>query len=325
MHEILEILKNGKNLLAFSHGSDSTALFYILKNIGVSFDMAMINYKTRKQSDEEEKSARKLANKFGKTLHIKVAKLDLSKSSNFESIARDIRWSFFEELAIKFGYTNIITAHQMNDKFEWFLMQLSKGAGLNELLGMDKIDKKEHFSVIRPLLDVSKQEIMSFLEENKIHFFHDSSNDNFKFKRNFIRSNFSDEFIKFYANGLKRSFDMLKSDAKALQSEIVFRKDELFIIKNDECFLRGIDECLKKLGYVMSQNQRKNITKSCVIGGKFVICKNEKFIFIAPFVDVKMDKKFKELCRVLKVPDKIRPYLASKNIDVKILKEYLTF
>ncbi|KAB0582974.1 tRNA lysidine(34) synthetase TilS [Campylobacter sputorum subsp. sputorum] len=319
----IDILKNEKNLLAFSHGSDSTALFYILENASINFDLAFVNYKTRKQSDEEENSARELADKFNKKIFIKVVKLDLQSSSNFEKHARDIRWNFFEELALKFGYKNIITAHQLNDKFEWFLMQFSKGAGLNELLGMQKIDKKEHFNIIRPLLDVSKQEILNFLKDNNIHFFHDSSNDNVKFKRNFIRSKFSDEFIKLYANGLKKSFCILQNDAKNLKSELVFRKYDLFIIKNDECFLRGIDKCLKKLGYVISENQRKNITQSCVIGGKFAICKNEKYIFICPFLSVKMDKKFKEICRVLRVPSKIRPYLFAKEINPNNLKNFL--
>lgn len=322
MREIIDVMKNGKNLLAFSYGSDSTALFYILKNSCINFDLAFVNYKTRKQSDEEEICARKLADKFNKKIFVKIAKLDLQNGSNFEKNARDERWKFFDEIALKFGYTNIITAHQMNDKFEWFLMQLGKGAGLNELLGMQKIDKKEHFNILRPLLDTSKQEIMNFLKENKIHFFYDNSNTNVKFKRNFIRSNFSDEFVNLYANGLKKSFFILNNDANSLKSKFIDRKYDLFIIKNDEYFLRGIDECLKKLGYVMSFNQRKNITKSCVIGAKFAICKNEKFIFICPFLCVKMDKKFKERCRILKVPDKIRPYLAYKKINLTDLEKY---
>lgn len=319
----IDILKNEKNLLAFSHGSDSTALFYILENAGISFDIAFVNYKTRRQSDKEESCAKELAAKFNKNIFVKVVKLDLQSSSNFEKNARDIRWNFFEELVLKFGYKNVITAHQLNDKFEWFLMQLSKGAGLNELIGMQNIDKKEHFNIIRPLLDVSKEEILSFLKENKIHFFNDVSNYNVKFKRNFIRSKFSDEFIKLYANGLKKSFCILENDTNSLKSKFVFRKYDFFIIKNDENFLRGIDKCLKKLGYVMSENQRKNITESCVIGGRFVICKNEKYIFICPFLSIKMDKKFKELCRVLKVPSKTRPYLFAKEINPSNLKNFL--
>lgn len=57
----IDILKNEKKFTRISPGSDSTALFYILENASINFDLAFVNYKTRKQSDEEENSARELA------------------------------------------------------------------------------------------------------------------------------------------------------------------------------------------------------------------------------------------------------------------------
>ena len=71
--EVKNLLKKGKNLLAFSYGSDSTALFYALVKMGVCFDLAMINYKMRAQSDEEERSAKALAREFDKKIFIKCA------------------------------------------------------------------------------------------------------------------------------------------------------------------------------------------------------------------------------------------------------------
>ena len=69
----LKHLKGRKNLLAFSYGSDSTALFYLLERENIIFDMALINYKTRQNSDLEEEEARLLAKRFHKQIFIQTA------------------------------------------------------------------------------------------------------------------------------------------------------------------------------------------------------------------------------------------------------------
>lgn len=70
--EILALLKKGKNLLAFSYGSDSSALFYLLMQEKIDFDLVMINYKTRKNSDLEELKAKELALRFHKKIFHKT-------------------------------------------------------------------------------------------------------------------------------------------------------------------------------------------------------------------------------------------------------------
>ncbi len=68
---VREKLSSGANLLAFSHGIDSTALFYILEEAGIKFDLAMVDYNVREQSKSEIKSAKELADKFGKKIYTK--------------------------------------------------------------------------------------------------------------------------------------------------------------------------------------------------------------------------------------------------------------
>ena len=310
--EILDFLHGKKNLLAFSHGSDSTALFYTLLNLGVKFDCAFVNYKTRKQSDEEEASAKELCEKFGVNLFIKTASLDLQNSSNFENIARQIRYEFFDEIAVKFGHDTLITAHQLNDKFEWFLMQLAKGSGLANLLGFEKIENRTNYAIVRPFYNVSKTQILEFLSENKIKFFNDISNENIKFTRNAVRAEFSDKFVGKYALNLAKSFEFLSLDKANLMGEFVYQKDKFFVLENSQKSLNLIDKACKILGIVLSQNQRKEIQKTdCVLSGKICVCKNEKFYFIAPFEKTKMDKKFKEKCRILRIPPLVRGYIFS--------------
>ena len=315
--EILDFLRDRKNLLAFSHGSDSTALFYTLLNLGVKFDCAFVNYKTRENSDLEEISAKELCEKFGVNLFIKTASLDLQNSSNFENQARKIRYDFFDEICAKFGYENLITAHQLNDKFEWFLMQLGRGAGLANLLGFEKIENRTNFTLVRPFFNISKTQILEFLSENKIKFFNDISNENTKFKRNFIRSEFSDKFMARYESGIKKSMQFLGDDKKAILGEFVYSDDEFFIVKKDKFALNLIDKACKILGVVLSQKTRQECEKSdCVVSHKIAVASNKKYYFIAPYIKTKMDKKFKEKCRVLKIPPLIRGYLSiNENLN----------
>lgn len=317
--EILDFLRGRKNLLAFSHGSDSTALFYALLGENIKFDCAFVNYKTRPQSDTEEAAAKKLCEKYGINLHIKTAPLNLAKTSNFENTARTIRYDFFDEICTKFGYENLITAHQLNDKFEWFLMQLGRGAGLANLLGFEKIENRTNFTLVRPFYNISKTQILEFLSENKIKFFNDISNKNTKFARNAVRAEFSDKFVEKYALNLAKSFEFLAIDKANLTGEFLYKTSEFFVIENSQKSLNLIDKACKILGVVLSQNQRKEIQKTdCVLSGKICVCKNEKFYFIAPYIKTKMDKKFKEKCRILRIPPLVRPYIYAHQ---EILKE----
>ena len=317
--EILDFLRGRKNLLAFSHGSDSTALFYTLLNLRVKFDCAFVNYKTRENSDLEEISAKELCDKFGVNLFVKTAPLNLENSGDFENTARKIRYDFFDEIAQKFGHDTLITAHQLNDKFEWFLMQLGRGAGLANLLGFEKIENRTNYAIVRPFYDISKTQILEFLSENKIKFFNDISNENTKFARNAVRQEFSDKFVAKYAKQIAKSFEFLSQDRANLLGEFVYQKDDFFMLKNSPNSLNLIDKACKMLGVVLSQNQRKEILKTdCVISGKICVCKNEKFYFVAPHIKTKMDKKFREKCRILRIPPLIRPYIFTHQ---EILKE----
>ncbi|MSN95643.1 tRNA lysidine(34) synthetase TilS [Campylobacter sp. FMV-PI01] len=306
--KIVEILKSKKSLLAFSYGVDSTALFYLMLENNINFDIAFINYNTRKNSPAEEKATLNLAKKFDKLAHIKRVKMDLN-TPNFEKIARDLRYEFFNEICLKFGYEILITAHQLNDLFEWFLMRISKGSGLVNAVGMDIFEKKQNYILIRPLLYTARFEIEKYLKDNKIKHFIDDSNFNIKFQRNYIRQNFSDEFIQKFAPGIKKSFEFFKKDRDILLGDFIFENKEIFVIKNSSNSINLIDKAAKILGVCMSQNQRKELEKDCVISSKISITHYQDKIFIAPYKTPIMNKKFKEICRIKKIPKLLRGYI----------------
>lgn len=305
-------LKKGKNLLAFSGGVDSTALFFILNANNINFDMATVDYGIREQSVKECEYARALAKRFDKKLYLKKADLGLS---NFEHNARIFRYDFFKEIIKNNGYTHLITAHQLNDKLEWFLMQFTKGAGLVELLGFDEIRKREGYTLVRPLVETSKDKLIEFLQTNKINYFNDESNFDTKYKRNYFRKNFSNDFLKEYKKGIVSSFRYLDGDKNLLPKVKIYKKiEKLYILKdsfNDIVNLRAIDKVFKELGYLLSKKQKDEIIqkRDIVISNRFAVVFANDFIYISPFLKVTMDKKFKEKCRVQKVPPKIRRYI----------------
>ena len=317
-------IKESKNLLAFSAGVDSSALFFLLLKQNIPFDIAIVNYNVRVQSKDEVNYAKELALKYNKQIFIKEVKLETT--SNFEKMARDIRYKFFEEVIDENSYETLITAHQLNDKLEWFLMQLTKGAGLIELIGFNEFEKKENYKIYKPLLDITKKELEEFLQKEDIKYFIDNSNFDEKYKRNYFRHNFSDKLLSEYTNGIKKSFEYLQNDINSLNIEIKPIKifDELEIYKNqndNNLNIRIIDNSLKKRGFLLSSAQRKEIIKQkeITISHKINITLNEDFIWICPKIEINMDKKFKEFCRINKIPKNMRAYIYSLNLDLNEL------
>ncbi len=308
-----------KNLLAFSAGVDSSALFFLLLEHNIPFDIALVNYGTRLESDREEEHAKALAKKYGKKCYTAKAP---EFSTHFEANARKFRYDFFESLIDEHGYDTLLTAHQLNDQLEWFFMRLTKGAGLSELIGLEPVSKRNGYTLIRPLLEYSKKELLDYLETNDHPYFIDDSNSDEKYERNRFRKAFSDPIISRFGEGIKRSFGYLREDKKRLESgfETIFSEKQLYIIqlKQPGSKVKAVDLALKKLGYLLSSSQRVEIEKekSLVIGGKWVAEEQNGLLYIAPYVTADMPKIFKEKCRVAKIPVKIRPYLFLENISL---------
>jgi len=317
-------VKESKNLLAFSAGIDSSALFFLLLEKDIDFDIAIVNYNTRDESKEELQYAKDLAKKYNKIIFYK--EVELQSKSNFEKTARDIRYSFFKEIIQNNNYEILITAHQLNDKLEWFLMQLSKGAGLIELIGFNEFEIKDTYKIYKPLLTISKEELENYLKKRDIKYFIDSSNRDEKYKRNYFRHNFSDRFLDEYKDGIINSFNYLQEDIESLnfKNKAIIEVEELEVFKNlddDNLNIRIIDLSLKKRGVLLSKAQRKEILKqkSIVISNKISITIEDDYIWICPKSLKTMDKKFKEKCRILKIPKNIRAYVKEKEIEVKNL------
>jgi tRNA(Ile)-lysidine synthase len=317
--EFTKNVKHKRTLLAFSAGVDSSALFFLLVNSGVNFDIAIVDYGIREQSKEEVAYARELANKYNLRCFEVIAP---KFSNNFEANARAFRYGFFEEIIAEYRYDILLTAHQLNDKLEWFLMRLVKGSGVCELIGLEAKMQKGNYTLWRPLLEHTKDELIGYLEKNGYKYFIDTTNSDESYERNFFRKHYSDELLKEFKEGIKRTLKYIESDCSKLKSgsRVLYAQKELRVLKIDDARVRvsAVDKTLKKLGYLLSRAQRDDIEKneSLVIGGSWAIETFDEKVFIAPYLDATLTKEFKELCRVAKIPPKIRPYCFKQNIEI---------
>lgn len=316
-------LYNKKNLLAFSAGIDSSALFFLLLESNIPFDIALVNYGTRANSDVEEAHAIALADTYGKKCYtVKAPQF----KSNFEANARAFRYGYFEEIIAKEGYDVLLTAHQLNDRLEWFLMRLAKGAGVSELTGMEAVTDKQTYQIHRPLLSVSKKTLQGYLDQYHHPYFIDESNQDENYERNRFRKRYADTLIENYADGIVRSFSYLQRDKQSLNThyEVLYAKDQLRILRlyAPEVKAHAADKMLKTLGYLMSAAQRKEIQKenSIVIGGKWAVEVQNNLLYVAPYLTENMPKSFKEKCRVHKIPTKVRGYCYVAGIEIEKLK-----
>lgn len=312
-NKILSYLRGKKNLLAFSGGADSTALFHLLIKYKISFDIATVNYGLREQSKQEVAYAKELAQEHNILSYV----LDAPKiEQNFESKAREIRYEFFSNLCTSHGYENLLTAHHLGDRFEWMLMQFCKGAGCAELSGMQSIQERGYYTLIRPLLHLDKQELIKYLNEINALYFEDESNSDEDIKRNYFRHNHATPLLKKYLEGIKKSFTYLDEDRDTLIEEANIKKIDLFAyfkrLQTQRSNIFTIDKYLKSQLYMLSANERELLREkdTLVVGRKFVINQSKEFVFIAPYITrVVMSSEFKEKCRVLKIEPKLRNYL----------------
>lgn len=325
--KILSQLRGKKNLLAFSGGADSTALFFLLLKHNIPFDIATVNYALREQSKQEVAYAQALAKEHNLASYV----FDAPKiEQNFEAKAREIRYDFFSSLSQTHGYENLLTAHHLGDRFEWMLMQFCKGAGCAELSGMQSTQKRDSYTIIRPLLHLDKQELIEYLKSSNTPYFEDESNLDESIKRNYFRHNHTMPLLKKHLEGIKRSFAYMDEDRDTLIEEADIKSICEFAyfkrLQTQRSDIYAIDKYLKSQLYMLSANERAILREqeTLVVGRKFVIKQSKEFVFIAPYVTkVVMSSEFKEACRVLKIEPKLRNYLYENQEAFLKIKELL--
>lgn len=176
-----------KILLAVSGGIDSVVMCELFQRAGLNFGIAHCNFLLRgKESEGDVKLVFHLAERFNVPLSLRVFNATTfaeSKNISIQMSARELRYTWFEEIRKENKYTCIATAHHRDDSIETFFINLIRGTGIAGLHGI----LPKQGNIIRPLLFATKNQIMEFAEKEKIKFREDSSNASDKYMRNKIR------------------------------------------------------------------------------------------------------------------------------------------
>lgn len=187
-------IRSGDTLIVgVSGGPDSTALLHLLiewrqqllvisSQLPITFVVAHVNHGIRGRAAlRDEAFVRALAKSH--KLKCEVKSVKLAGKSGLEERGRKIRREFFEKLRDKYNAKWILTAHTEDDQFETILLNFLRGSGPVGLAGM-KIKKGAY---LKPLLTTPKSEILAYLKIQKFKFCRDETNNDTKFRRNFIR------------------------------------------------------------------------------------------------------------------------------------------
>jgi tRNA(Ile)-lysidine synthase len=173
-------LKPGKYVVAVSGGVDSVALLDVLAGQkGLRLIVAHFDHGIRSDSATDRQLVGKLAAHYGLPFEYAEGQLGADAS---EEAARTVRYDFLRKVQQKYQTRGIITAHHRDDLLETAVLNLLRGTGRKGLTSL-----ASNREIIRPLLAVSKQEILEYAHEHKLKWREDSTNQNPKYLRNYIR------------------------------------------------------------------------------------------------------------------------------------------
>ncbi|MDC6389651.1 tRNA lysidine(34) synthetase TilS [Maribacter sp. PR1] len=233
-HNFPELLKH-KFLLACSGGLDSVLLSYLCNQCGMDFILAHCNFRLRGDaSDGDESFVKSLAKSLDKP--VLVAHFDTmgyvnNKNVSVQMAARDLRYSWFKNQLEEHHINFLVTAHHADDNLETFLINLSRGTGIEGLTGIPA----NFGNIRRPLLKYSRVEISKYALEKNLEWREDESNRDTKYLRNKIRLEIVPKLKELHPTFLenfKRTQKFLSQTQDISENEIKKIKDGLFIKEN---------------------------------------------------------------------------------------------
>ena len=188
------LIKNGdKILVGLSGGADSVCLTHMLislkERLNIQVFAAHVNHGIRgREAQRDEAFVKSFAEKYGIKLFIKHA--DVPSESKIRGISeelcgREIRYEFFDEITQKYSINSIATAHNKNDNAETVLMNFIRGTSVSGMCGIPV----RRGNIIRPILQLTRNEIIRYIKENNLDYVTDSTNLAEDYTRNKIRLN----------------------------------------------------------------------------------------------------------------------------------------
>ncbi|MGB0879322.1 MAG: tRNA lysidine(34) synthetase TilS [Polaribacter sp.] len=236
-------LKDKKLLIAISGGVDSVVLTHLFFELNFTIGLAHCNFQLRgKESDLDEDFVRKLSQKMDCEFFVKRFNTTQYATKNKQSIqlaARNLRYHWFQKIIEKHHFDYVLTAHHADDNLETFLINLTRGTGLDGFTGIPKVNGK----IVRLLLGFSRDEIITYAKDNssaKIEWREDESNASNKYIRNKIRHQVI-PVLKEINPSLLDTFSKTTENLQESKQMIADRVGEVFSEIVDTNFFSGIE------------------------------------------------------------------------------------
>lgn len=183
----LPFLKDSKLLVAVSGGLDSMVLVHLLQQLNYDIQLAHCNFNLRGEESNADAAvfvifAKENNLKFHLT-HFDTKRFAADHKLSVQVAARQLRYRFFENILHGDKLDYVLTAHHLDDSLETFLINLTRGTGLDGLKGIPE----QNGNIVRPLLPFTRDEILVYAKEKNIQWREDSSNASDKYLRNKLR------------------------------------------------------------------------------------------------------------------------------------------
>lgn len=242
--------------VAVSGGPDSMALVKLLSlwsgmEKGPTIHALIVNHNIRKEAKAEAKRVATRVKKFAK-VKAKVLACDLSdQTSGIQEAARNARYDLFEAYCAKHKIKYLFLGHHQDDQAETVLFRLAKGSGLDGLSGMQSAQEySEDLTLLRPLLRVSKADLLEFCDDMGIDVEHDPSNENDRYARVRLRQSMdvlseeglSPKRLSTVAYRISRARKALEEIADEAFYKILVEKDTNRIVLHAKGFSETLDE-----------------------------------------------------------------------------------
>jgi tRNA(Ile)-lysidine synthase len=241
-------LEGKKLLIAISGGLDSVVLAQLFHSLNFDISLAHCNFNLRNlESDKDEAFVKNIGKKLG--LETFTTSFDTNKyahknKTSTQIAARELRYHWFQELVVQHSFDFVLTAHHADDNLETFIINLSRGTGLEGFTGIPTINK----NILRPLLTFSRDEIEQFAKENTIEWREDQSNASTKYVRNKIRHQIIPvlkEINPTLLNSFQKTTDNLKGSQQIVNDTITQVKKKVIRIDENGITKLAISELQK--------------------------------------------------------------------------------
>ncbi len=208
-------------LLGYSGGPDSKALLYLFlecrRFFPLNLHLAHVDHGWREESKQEAETIEAEAQTLGLPLHIQVLDYEKFKEGNLEEQGRNFRLQFFSELHRRLDCQALVLGHQAGDQAETVLKRVCEGASLFSMGGLTQESQLLGMTLWRPLLGISKGEILEWLSQKNLKYFQDPTNHSTRFLRGRMRKECLPALQESFGKQIESNFCQLGQESREIR------------------------------------------------------------------------------------------------------------